>query len=648
MMKFNFLKTFLVTAMAMPLLAVAQPKMGAWGDQTTPSNNNFYIDYVGGRVTISTPSNLAGPVIHTISNDGKSSGQWGGSIAGLSNPIVGIDIVKADPYDACGTLVNASAISGKIALIKRGTCEFGAKALNAENAGAVAVIIVNHSPGPPVGMGAGAQGANVTIPVIMVSDVEGAAIETALSSGAVKMSLSVWSNGYNNDIGFVDAGLGLQHAYSIPLAQITGASSVPYKAFYGAVIGNFGTTTANNVKMYATLKWTPTGGSTSVVRVDSTSFTGFAPGDSIVTPFIDKDYDLAPTGTGRYDVEYELTSDVFTDQFMGDNKASYSFYVDNHVYSKGRYDFNNDVPFSGRGYRLSSNAEFTWGPFLYMEKAGYQFENAMISLSKENAQTDNSMASIGKVQILVWKWTDANGDSVIVADECSIVGLGEKTFVAADTSGQVHKVVIKDAFEPSKVITTEANTWYWISAAMPTNAFLAVDGESNYFVRSWGRKHATNSTREPYAPLFPNNFGSFTGSTTPDGVPAHYPFESYYFLEDSIRFSQQKNGLVPSIPVSMSLFKVGVENTQSAAFDVSLYPNPATEVLNVAVTLDKPANDVTYSVLNVIGAKIKEVTHNNVSNDKYTINTSELAAGSYYLIISVDGQQTLRKFSVIK
>ena len=42
----------------------------------------------------------------------------------------------------CGALVNGSDITGKIAIVYRGDCEFGAKALNAQNAGAVALAAV--------------------------------------------------------------------------------------------------------------------------------------------------------------------------------------------------------------------------------------------------------------------------------------------------------------------------------------------------------------------------------------------------------------------------------------------------------------------------------------------------------------------------
>src|SRR5690606_20596854 len=115
-----------------------------------------------------------------------------------------------------------------------------------------------------------------------------------------------WGNGFNNDIGFIDRGLSLWHSYSIPLNQIAGNSSMAYKGFNGAVIGNFGTTTSTTVRLKATLSWTPTGGSTTVVRSDSADFGSFAPADSIITPFIDDFFTINPTTTGRYDVEYEV------------------------------------------------------------------------------------------------------------------------------------------------------------------------------------------------------------------------------------------------------------------------------------------------------------------------------------------------------
>ena len=63
-------------------------------------------------------------------------------------------------------------LTGKIALVSRGTCEFGMKSLNAQNAGAEAVIIYNNV-GGIVNMAAGAVGADVTIPSVFMGKLDG-------------------------------------------------------------------------------------------------------------------------------------------------------------------------------------------------------------------------------------------------------------------------------------------------------------------------------------------------------------------------------------------------------------------------------------------------------------------------------------------
>lgn len=71
------------------------------------------------------------------------------------------------PTEACAALP-AGTFTGKIALVDRGTCGFSVKALVAQNAGAVAVLIGNNAPNQvPPGMG-GADPA-VTIPALSIS-----------------------------------------------------------------------------------------------------------------------------------------------------------------------------------------------------------------------------------------------------------------------------------------------------------------------------------------------------------------------------------------------------------------------------------------------------------------------------------------------
>lgn len=74
-------------------------------------------------------------------------------------------------------ITNAEQIRGNVALIDRGTCEFGLKALNAQLAGAIAVIVIDNTASPrPLAMGPGAAGEQVTIPVLAVSRESGLAM----------------------------------------------------------------------------------------------------------------------------------------------------------------------------------------------------------------------------------------------------------------------------------------------------------------------------------------------------------------------------------------------------------------------------------------------------------------------------------------
>jgi hypothetical protein len=104
---------------------------------------------------------------------------FGPPAAGLSGNIVAAnDGAGASPSDACEPLVGFPA--GAIAVVDRGNCEFGFKALTAQNAGASGVIVVNNAPGIPGAMGPGAVGSQVTIPAVQVSQADGATIKAGL------------------------------------------------------------------------------------------------------------------------------------------------------------------------------------------------------------------------------------------------------------------------------------------------------------------------------------------------------------------------------------------------------------------------------------------------------------------------------------
>jgi subtilisin family serine protease len=71
-----------------------------------------------------------------------------------------------------------SGLSGKIALIPRGTCTFSTKIRNAQAAGAAGVVIRNNVGGPPISMAQDGTPNQPTIPGVMVANTTGALLAT--------------------------------------------------------------------------------------------------------------------------------------------------------------------------------------------------------------------------------------------------------------------------------------------------------------------------------------------------------------------------------------------------------------------------------------------------------------------------------------
>jgi uncharacterized repeat protein (TIGR01451 family) len=127
--------------------------------------------------------------------------------APLSSPGVTGTVVQAlDPADgagptttdACSPLTNGAAVNGNIAIVDRGTCGFIVKVKNAQNAGAIGVIVADNAAGcPPAGLG-GAD-PTITIPSARVTQPDGNAIKAQLGAGVtatlgVDMSLRAGAN----------------------------------------------------------------------------------------------------------------------------------------------------------------------------------------------------------------------------------------------------------------------------------------------------------------------------------------------------------------------------------------------------------------------------------------------------------------------
>jgi subtilisin family serine protease len=105
----------------------------------------------------------------------------------ITGPVVDVSTLDSSTGLACATLP-AGSLTGKIALILRGTCFFEDKLNNAQSAGAVAALVYTTSTQPdPIPMGVGAA----TLPASMVSNADGLDIKNrVMQNQNLKLTLN--------------------------------------------------------------------------------------------------------------------------------------------------------------------------------------------------------------------------------------------------------------------------------------------------------------------------------------------------------------------------------------------------------------------------------------------------------------------------
>ena len=140
-------------------------------------------------LTINSPSGIAGDYLAVRAGFGNQA----------NDPITGNAAFANDGSttgtggtvnDGCQPLVNN--VTGLITFVDRGVCQFGAKALAAQDKGAIVAIICNNAANAaqaPFPMVPGDFGAQVTIPTFMISYADCQKLRTDIIAGGVNVTL---------------------------------------------------------------------------------------------------------------------------------------------------------------------------------------------------------------------------------------------------------------------------------------------------------------------------------------------------------------------------------------------------------------------------------------------------------------------------
>ena len=184
------------------------------------------------KLDVLTPSSIAGSYLVGTPSFGPPL-----SSAGLTGEVMPV-ITQSAAGSACEpfNFVNRLAVNGKVALVDRGICAFTIKVKNAQDAGAVGVIVANNAAGsPPPGMGG--SDPSITIPSVMISQADANRLKSALIyRSRTRSGLNVWM--------FTDLG---QRAGADPFGEALLFTPNPYQG--GSSVSHWDTIAFPNLLM---------------------------------------------------------------------------------------------------------------------------------------------------------------------------------------------------------------------------------------------------------------------------------------------------------------------------------------------------------------------------------------------------------------
>ena len=217
----------------------------------------------------------------TVNSPGSISGEYQVTSAAFGPNVTSItgDLVLASdgtglPTEACNTLVNGSEINGKIAVVERGNCTFVSKVLNAQNSGAIAVVVVNNVEGPPISLG-GTEDGTITIPSVMISKEEGSLLIQELTNG-VNVTIEALDSPFSGS--FVTPGI--QHINDIKVRDIGSGNSEVFVAVGASFYSNSSPSSLLGVEQFGLYKSDDEGGSWAEITLPTTAAGNkYAPND---------------------------------------------------------------------------------------------------------------------------------------------------------------------------------------------------------------------------------------------------------------------------------------------------------------------------------------------------------------------------------
>lgn len=515
----------------------------------------------------------------------------------LDTVVLALDLTPASDSLMCDVATPGS-LTGKIAFLYRGDCEFGFKAIKAQDAGAIAVIIVNNISGSPVGMGGGAEGLNVTIPVVMVSDVTGALIKEKLVNGETVVAfIGNKENYYVNDIGTASKYIRIAENQAIP--SVLAVNSTEFPMNLGLYVFNYGSALQTGSTVTAEITYN----GTSIYNETSSSFdfvVGTPTEDSVWVDF--PAFSSSAFSAGEYVTRYTLTPTI-TDDYPTDNVITTKFVLTDDMISLARLDANG-LPTVDQGSKpsMQTGSFTTCIHFRNSNASRVGAQGVYFGVLKNEVDGD----VVGE-EILVqgYQWNDQFVD--LNDAGFGFAALEEKGSGSYTFDADLQDTILYQAFDTPFLL--EDNTRYLFCATTSsTTIFMSYDTQTKY-------TQNTVLNEQPVGPFA--DAGTFSLGFIGDPVPA-IGVKSYLAAE------------------------AGILETNTV--EANVYPNPAKD--QVIVSIKGYTGDAVMTITDLAGKIVTNTTVSTDANGKVKVNTTDLNNGMYIINLQMaDG--SISKVSVV-
>ena len=536
---------------------------------------------------------------------------------------------QGNPYSASGCGSQLPDLTGKIAVVFRydgvddnpattaadgpDFCGFAAKALNCQLAGAIAVIVVNRDDqlnlqmtGGDTQVGPPYVGTDVTIPVVMLKNIDGEAIVSALQNGAVEMFIGNKTGAFANDIA-INPGAALApkagHVHSL-LAQ----NGTEFNFDLGARIYNPGSAAQQTVSLNATIT-NPSGAvvydnTVSGLSIVSGDSADVYPGSASTLP----NFSLSSYPAGIYTVTY--TADFGgTDEYNGDNTVAYTFTVNDSVFSYAKRDTAANSLSASNFYRPSTNNQSYSVCTVINDPNASRVAATGVYFAATTAATATGTTPLDgeEMALYLFSWddafTDLNDVNFPVGTAWTLTEVASGFYYyPSDLQGEV----VYGAFNTPYVLVDNQR---YLACVQTVNLdlYLGYD-DQNY---TWNTDYYLQ-------PMFPNE-------------------------SDGTRFAVGFGSDLPSALGIRLIDKNSIGLAETDVIEGVAYPNPTTDKVTVSIEGEGLAN---LTVTDIAG-RVAMSNIVSLTAGKAELNIANLEAGVYIFNVVLENGKTAQ-FNVVK